>query len=494
MKDFIQYISEYKNTQPDSVFIKSGKHLYTYKDVSKIVNSLSLNIKNGRNKGRNIGLLLKDSPEFLFAFFSIIKNSDIAILLPSNSSPEIITSLLDKNKFDTIIYNEEYRNIIESNKSIKFDKVKKIIVGNPIDDEINFDDLYISTNSSSQNTYISIDIPAVLLYSSGVSGNPKGIIFDHQAIISNAISCWEIIGSKLKLSLLGYPNFSNYISLILVIGVALISGGTIIIPENKSPESLLKTIDEEKPEVFVGVSKILNQLVNNKNHKILNILKYALAVGNTLSLDFIEKWESTYSSPLLEGYGLTEGLIVSFNKPGLWKKDYSFGVGLSKYEMKVVDENEIEVESGQTGELFIKGPCLFSEYQNSQNPFLHECWFPTGDLVSRDVNGFYFYKGRKNNKINRYGFSICSQEIEKVILQHPKVKKVKVLKLIGEKFDNMKICIVPKDDIEINIEEIKSFARTNLPKFLQPDFVQLFDEFPEDELGKMNRNILIQKL
>ena len=489
MKDLIQYISEYKNTNPDLVFLKTSRGNLTYKDIFIQVNNLSNNLYQNKQKQRYIGLLIDDSPEFIISYLAIQRISDIAILFSPHTDTKILQQKIKSFKLSKIIYDEKYRAVVENSET----KAQKIVVSNPENEEICLDGLIKpSLDYKYKIPFINIDQPSIVLFTSGTNGNPKNILFSHRSIITNAIACQSITENKKYLNYMSFPDFSDFISQILTLCSAICSKGSITIPEDKTTGTILETIKQKNVNVFVSVPKNLHKIINHKKHTIINNLEYTLSLGSQLEEEFIDLWENKYCSSLLQGYGLAETLIVSFNKRNDETKPGTIGKPISICDMKIFNTSKIEMPTGRIGELHIKSKSNLISYFNSEkNKKCKDKWIPTGDLARKDHEGYFHYIDKKMNIIHRFGFTVFPEEIEKIMLKHPDIENIHVMKMLGEKDDNIKFCIVPTKNTKPNQAEIKEYARKNLPQFLQPEFIEFYKKFPENYLGKILRNKFI---
>lgn len=490
MKDLIQYISENKNTNPNRVFIKTRGEEFSYKDIWTRITNFSANLYQPQQKQRHIGILLDDSPEFLVAFLAILRTNDIAILFSPDMDRDILLQKIHSLNLSSIIYQDKYREIVNSAK-IKCDR---IVVGDQIDEnEQKFSQLLEPGDSQKYRIpFINLDFPSVVIFTSGTNGNPKNVLLSHKSIISNTLACQSIIQNKKNLNFMGYADFNNFISLILVVSLAICTSGCITIPEEKKSDKLLDIISQKKIDVLVSVPKNLKQLFESPNNNNINKLKFTLSLGNQLEEEFIDLWENKFSSTLLQGYGLAESLIVSFNRKHDDTKPATIGRPLPDCKMKVMNSMKIELPIGRIGELHVKSPSNMISYLNSdKNKIYKEQWLPTGDLMKEDHEGYFHFVDKKINIIHKFGFSIFPEDIENVMMKHPDIEKIHVMKLLGEKDDNIKFCIIPQRETELQPKEIQNYAREKLPQFLQPEFIEIYSEFPENYLGKIFRNKFI---
>ena len=489
MKDLIQYISENKNTNPNKVFIKTSDNNFTYKDIAFKMNNLSYNLYQPKQKQQYTGILLDDSPELILAFLATIKNSDIAILFSPNMDEELLIQKINSLNLSKLIFSDKYRNIITKTKI----KSQKIVVGDCLDGEIDFYSLLKSSNPTNfRIPFLNIENPSVVIFTSGTNGNPKNVLLSHKSIIDNTFACQSIIQNEKGLNFLGFADFNNFISLILVLSLAICTSGSITIIKEKTADNILTEIKEKKIDVFVSVPKNLQELIKHKKNVNINNLKYTLSLSCPLDEKFIDLWENKFSTTLLQGYGLAESLIVSFNSKSDDTKPATMGRALPNCNMKIMNSLQIELPTGRIGELYIKSKSNLISYLNSdKNKIYKNKWLPTGDLVKKDHEGYYHYIDKKINIIHKNGFSIFPEDIENVIKKHPLVSNIHVMKLLGEKDDNIKFCIVSQPESQLKQKEIKEFANKQLPQYLQPEFIEMYSKFPQNYLGKILRNKFI---
>ena len=488
MKDLIQYISENKNTNPNKVFIKTSSEEFTYKDIALKINNLSYNLYKPQYKQRHVGILIDDSMEFIVSFLAVQKNSDIAVLLSTQMDEDILIQKISSLNLSIIIYNDKFRSIIQKSGV----NATRIVVGDSMDDEQNFLNFLQQPQSLEYHIpFFNIEHPSTIIFTSGSMGNPKNILLSHKNIICNAIACQTIIQNQKNLNFISFPEFSNFISLVLVISLAISTNGAITIPDNKSEEEILRLIKEKQVDVLTSVPKNLLNLYSHKNNNNLSQTKYTLSIGESIDEEFVEMWTYKYNSTLMQGYGLAEALITSFNLKNDSFKPASMGKALPNIKMKIMNTMQTEMPVGNVGELHIKSPSkLISYYNSEKNKNFNNKWVPTGDLVKKDFDGYYHFIDKKLNIIHRNGFTIFPSEIEKIISKHPKINQIHVLKLLGEKDDNIKFCVVGKSE-ELLQKDIKEYAKEKLPQFLQPEFIEVYSEFPENYLGKILRNKFI---
>ena len=493
MKDLLQYISEYKNKIPDSIFLSSSYEDISYKDAHKKIDAFAAGLRRmGLTNSEPIAILGEEVPESILAYYGILKNKNKAVLLPFHLTRQTLNTLIKQNDVNTIVYTEKYRDIIldlEDTRRNFFSN--KIVIGKDRRADYRFReiiDYYKSVNYSSR---IDIDADAVVLFTSGTTGFPKGVVFSHNNIITNVNNVAEVIECNDNLDVVSSFPIYNYVSNILALNTTLVQGGTYVLLQDKGPEHLIKAIANKKANILFSNSYTYHDIFDQGDiGKSFRTLSHCLSIGGSLKENFINAWQENFNCEILEGYGLTEAPAVAFNKSNGESKLKSVGYPLQNSRIKIIDENGADVRDGEVGELVLQfNDLLPHPLKNGSSG--DQGWFRTGDLFQSDINDYLFFKGRKHDIITKYGYKISPGKVKQVIMQHDKVRDVFVLKLTGDENDQIKLCIVPERNEKLSKKEIFNYSRDNLPRFLYPDFVEFYKELPRNKTGKIKRSDLL---
>ena len=500
MKSLNQYVVHYAKTKPDSVFLKYHDLEITYREALELINSVSSYLtESGYSGEKSVGLLLPNIPEFVISYLSILQAGGRVVLLPIALPPAELATFINRAEVELLIYSEELHNKVAEVESILNGTVKKVVVGSKQNkDPENFRSL---TQNRSLNTNIfphNENDEAVIIFTSGTTAFPKGVVLSHDNIISNAEACSELISFDKERRLLAMLPFYYSMGHTVVMNTTLIIGGTLILSTKFSPENALFLIKKEKVSIFAGVPTMFKKIANlpGITESALSTLKVCICGGDCLPCSTIDFWTKRLNRVFLEGYGLTEASpVVSFNQNLTQSKAESIGLPLSCNQMRIVNELGAEVAVGEIGELQIRGRNVMLRYlEDTQNhPSANTDWFSTGDLMRQDEDDYYYYMGRESDQISKYGYTIHPKTIEDVILKHPKVKETVAIPLDSTNIHKIKICIVPEADKEISVEEMFEYARENLPKYLYPDIIQLYKHFPKNCTGKVLRRRLLSE-
>ena len=348
---------------------------------------------------------------------------------------------------------------------------------------------------------ISPDDIALLQYTGGTTGIPKGAILTHRNLVANTIQCrhWfskAEVGKETFLSVLPFFHiFGMTSSLNLPVHLA---SSMILLPRFK-PLDVLKAIERYRASIFIGVpamfSAINGELRHEKKYN-LSSMKFCVSGAAPLPHDMAVRFETLTDVKVIEGYGLTEASPVTHCNPIYGERKFgSIGLPLPDTECSIVDLiTGAELQTGEIGEIAIKGPQIMKGYWNNEKEtdmVLKNGWLFTGDIGRMDEDGFFYIVDRKKEMIISGGYNIYPREIEELLNKHPKVKESAVIgipyKSIG---DIPKAFIVLKDGESADEDKIINYCKANLTKYKVPKKVEFRKELPKSLIGKVLKKVL----
>jgi long-chain acyl-CoA synthetase len=342
------------------------------------------------------------------------------------------------------------------------------------------------------------DDPAVLLYTSGTTGKPKGVILTHGNFLAQADMVTQIMPMRPDdRIILVLPLFHVYgLSNGLVCGLHF--GSSLSLIPQYSPLKLLSNITDVKATVLIAVPSMymhMLQLARGRRTTIPKSLRLCVSGGAPLPLSTLNEFIETFQTKIAEGYGLTETTsAVSLNKLGEAFKAGSIGPVSPGVDMRIVDEEGQELANGQEGEIVIRGPMVTPGYWNNPEDTalsIQGGWLRTGDLGYRDGDGFFFITDRKKDIIIRSGFNISPREVEEVIMSHPAVEEAAVVAVPDKRErETVKACVVLKPGAVLTAQELLSFCQEGLAEFKMPRIVAFYDALPKSATGKVLRREL----
>jgi len=350
---------------------------------------------------------------------------------------------------------------------------------------------------------------AVILYTSGTTGKPKGAELSHFNLFQNA----HYTGHQLiplnsnDVALATLPLFHSFAQ--TVVQNALIAvGGTVVLLPRFDPTQALSLMQQNKVTFFAGVPTMYFALMHHPqaDDYDLSSLRFCVAGGSSMPVEVMNAFDSKYNVNILEGYGLSEtSPVASFNVMDRPKKIGSIGVPIDYVQFKLVDEkgqvildDSISEETGTTppGEICIKGVNVMKGYYQDEAAtrlvISPDGWFATGDIATRDKDGYYFIVDRKKDMLIRGGFNVYPREIEEVLYQHPAIAEAAVIGIPDDKYgQEVKAVVALKNDGATATEDdIIAFCKSKLAAFKYPRVVEIVDALPKGPTGKILKRAL----
>ncbi|OLB05293.1 MAG: long-chain fatty acid--CoA ligase [Nitrospirae bacterium] len=354
---------------------------------------------------------------------------------------------------------------------------------------------------------ISRDDVALLQYTGGTTGIPKGVVLTHRNLVCNTWQCrsWMTAlreGEEVFLGVL--PFFHVYgmsACLNLAVGVA---GSLALLPRFHVTE-VLEAITRERVTVFPGVPAMFSAINTHQNLERYDLRSVRLCISGAgpLHSSVQDRFEALTGARLVEGYGLTEaGPVTHVNLTGPDSRERrrrSIGLPLPDTDAKIMDieTGERELRIGEIGELAVRGPQVMPGYWKRDDETRHVLrndWLFTGDLARMDASGFFYIEDRKKDMIKSGGENVYPREVEEVLVRHPKIKEAVVAGIPqGLRGELIKAYVVLKDGEHATVADILDHCRHDLAKFKVPKKVEFRPELPKTLVGKVLRRVLVEE-
>ncbi|WP_079530467.1 long-chain-fatty-acid--CoA ligase [Halobacillus hunanensis] len=487
--------------------------------------------KLGLEKGDRVSVMLPNCPQSVIAYYAILmaggivvqtnplymereleyqlKDSDakmivcLDILYPKaanvkpNTSLEhiIVTGVKDylpfpKNKLYPFVQKRQHQVLVKPEQSSDTHLWKHIL-----------------DNSSGQVSPVEVDPVediALLQYTGGTTGSPKGVMLSHYNLVVNTqmAMTWMYKCEKGKEVVLAVLPFFHVYGMTSVMNLSVMMGSKMILVPKFEPGNVLKTIEKQRPSLFPGAPTIYIALLNHPDLKKYDLSSIEACISGSapLPVEVQEDFESVTGGRLVEGYGLTETSPVTHSN-FIWGNRISGSIGVPwpNTEAKIVSmEAGEEVPIGEIGEIVVKGPQVMKGYWNRKEDtdqvLNEEGWFRTGDMGRMDEDGYFFVVDRKKDMIIAGGYNIYPREVEETLYEHESVQEAVIIGVPDAyRGETVKAFIVRKKNHNVTEEELNEFCRKHMAAFKVPRIYEFRDELPKTAVGKILRRTLVDE-
>lgn len=493
----------------DSTCIIYENEQLTYRAVDGFSNRLAWYLHNqGIQKGDRVGILLPNSPKFVISFYGILKAGGVVMAINPTYRPAEIETQLTESGVKILIMPESAYTSIEPLLSIT-SLEKLILVSN---ESITSSEHVISWQEVMDrfperdllDISISAGDPAVFQYSGGTTGTPKCAVGLHRNLVANVhqFNQWLVNTEPGNETILVAIPIYHVYGMVLGMNLAVKMGARMVLISNpRDLDGLLTAIEKHKATIFPGVPS-LYAAINHFPPVLagdydLSSIKACISGSATLPITVKEVFESLTKGHLVEGYGLSEAPTATHCNPILGEnRAGSIGLPLPNVDCKVVDleTGTIEMPVNEPGELIVRGPQVMAGYHQKPEETqqtLRNGWLFTGDVVRMDGDGFFYIVDRKKDVIKVGGFQVWPNEIEAVLMQHPKVREAAVAG-VSDEFGNevAKAWVVLKEGETSTEDEIKGFLDLYLTRYKIPKLIVFREDLPRTMVGKVLRRVL----
>jgi len=496
-------LAEHGQLCPEKEALVYQNRRLSYQELNSMVNKLANGLRQmGILPGDRVMLALENCPEFVMAYYAIIKIGGIVVPVDPQYTMNEMSFIALSAQPAAFITN--YNLIPLINKLSSEIMFKKIVTGCQDSEEDvqifekileSSSDQYLPGKSAGRDDVIEI------LFTPGATGAFKGAMLTHHNLYSNASTFGQI--NKITASDRSLLIAPAYLSAgqTCIMNTTIVAGATLVIHDRwRGPEPLLETIQNEKITFYFGPPTMYALLVKYSLIDKFDLRSWRLAFtgGAPTPAETFKVFEEKFGFHLIEVYGLSETspIITTIPLDGM-QKICSIGVPIPAVEVKVVDYEDREVPTNQIGEIIVKGPNVMKGYYNHPEEtdwVMRNGWFHTGDLAYMDKEGYLFIVDRKKDIIIRGGINIRPREIEEVLYTHPAIFDAAVTgvpdPIMGEE---VMAFILLREDNQATPEEIQTFCSNKLARYKIPRHVRFVENLPKTTSGKLLKKEL-QKL
>ncbi len=355
-----------------------------------------------------------------------------------------------------------------------------------------FEQALFQTEAVSELVQREPDDTAVLLYTSGTTGTPKGAELTHANLLSNCVASRGLFSLAAGTVVLGALPLFHSFGQTCAMNTCVLAGGTLSLLPRFDPVKALEIIERDRVAVFEGVPSMYGAMLNvpDRERFDTSTLRVCASGGAAMPVELMRGFEQAFNCQILEGYGLSEtSPVASFNHPDRERKPGSIGTPIGGVEMRVVDDADRELPSGEVGEIVVRGENVMRGYWNRPEATAEAMrggWFHTGDLARVDGDGYFFIVDRKKDMIIRNGFNVYPREVEEVLYEHPAVREAAVIGIPHNEFgEEIAAAVSLKEGATATVDELIAFVRERVAAYKYPRVVWLVDDLPKGPTGKI---------
>lgn len=449
----------------------------------------------GIGAGDRVGMMVPNIPDFPRVYYAILALGAIVVPVHLLLVADEVEYVLRDSQATILIYSNAF------NQGIKGARQCGVTA-------IDLDELQ---QLSAKHRPIATSIPreamddAVILYTSGTTGTPKGAVLSNVNLVLNAwIAAKDLFQfTQEDVFLACLPLFHSFGQTVMM-NAAFCAGACLVLMPRFHGPTALNLLMSEGVTVFAGVPTMYIALIDAaKNDARRPRLRKAIAGGSSLLLATLAQFEELYGTPVYEGYGLSEtSPVASFNQEVFGRRPGTVGCAIWGVDVRVaradVDDRIDFVADGEMGEIIIRGHCVFKGYLNQPQATaaaIVDGWFRSGDIGTRDVDGFITIVDRKKDMVLRGGYNVYPREVEEILIRHHAVKQVAVIGLPHAVHGEEVVAIVVREPevTDIKPEELVNWSKQQLARYKYPRVVHFIDALPVGPTGKVLKRELVAR-
>ena len=490
---------------PDRTALVFGDMRLPYSMVESVANQVAnLLVSRGIGRGDKVAIACPNSPYFPFVYFGILKAG--ATVVPLNvllQSGEIAYHLADSDAKAFFCFEGTAELPLGKRGREAFEQTSGtehffVLPATPLATESELGETLWAALDGMPGEFPTVptapDDTAVILYTSGTTGRPKGAELSHQNMLLNAIVSDEMFARS--------ENGDTYLAVLplfhsfgqtVIMNAGFRRRGTLVLLPRFEAGAALDLMRREKVTIFAGVPTMywgMLTKIHADGEEVPTTLRVAVSGGAALPAEVLKDFQTTFGIGILEGYGLSEtSPVASFNQPGKPAKPGSIGTPIWGVEMKLIDAEWNTVEGEGPGEIAVKGHNVMKGYYNRPEAtaeVMRDGWFRTGDIATRDSDGYYYIVDRAKDMIIRGGFNVYPREVEETLMTHEAVSLAAVVGVPHDSLgEEIKAYVIREPGATITEEELISWCKSTMAAYKYPRIIEFRDSLPMTATGKI---------
>ncbi|HET8815246.1 MAG TPA: long-chain fatty acid--CoA ligase [Solirubrobacterales bacterium] len=472
---------------PGAVAVRLGPLELSYADLDdRSARLATLLREKGMQQGDRVGVMLPNVLEFPIAYYGVLRAGGVVVPMNVLLKRREIAFYLEDSGAKLLL---AWHGFGEEAREGALDAGTELIEIEPE----SLAELLGDREPASELAGTDEQDTAVILYTSGTTGKPKGAELTHfnlhrNAEIASQTTCEIEEGDIVLGSLPLFHSFGQTVSM----NASLRVGATLTLLPKFDPGAALEIMQRDSVTHFYGVPTMYGALLHHPERESYDTssLRTCITGGASMPVEVLRGFEQAFDCEVLEGYGLSEtSPVACSNHPGRPRKPGSIGTPLKEVEMKVVDEDDNEVPQGEVGEIVIRGHNVMKGYwqrPDATEETMRGGWFHSGDMARVDEDGYFFIVDRKKDLIIRGGYNVYPREVEEVLYEHPKIREAAVLGVPHDEWgEEIGAAVVLHEGEELAPEEVSAYVKERIAAYKYPRIVWFMDDLPKGPTGKI---------
>lgn len=489
-----QYLEDSARNHPDKSAIRYEGQEVTFQELNRICNRLANGLTDlGLSPEDRCVVMLPNSLESITVYYALAKIGAIVISVNFLYRMYELEHIVNDSKPKAFIGSEPY--LEEISKVFRKGAGPSIRLALGVSEESEFMGLEkVYSDQDEFSTYRADDDDALnILYTSGTTGVPKGVMLTHKNLARTAKILAEMRGkSDPRTVVIGVLPLYHIYGITSVMNVSMYLGLTLELFSHFEPEKVIQVAEGEEVTVLFAVPTMYNRLIQYayENPPKRSSLKFCISGGASLPVEFLHRFENIFKTKIYEGYGLTEAPVCVENPYGKLTKPGSIGLPIPEFSARIVDEKGSGVGQGEMGELTIKGPGVMKGYLNlpkETEETIKDGWLYTGDIARMDEDGYIYIVDRKKDLVIRGGYNVYPREIEEVLYQIPDILEAAVFGVPhGDLGEEVAAVVVLKEGAQIDTKGIQEYVKERVAPYKYPRMITIANELlPKSGSGKI---------
>ena len=481
-----QIVSESAGRTPEAVAIKLDELALNYQLLDQAAMRVAGMLERwGVEPGDRVALMVPNVPQFALLYYGILRAGAVVVAVNVLSSRREVEFFMRDSGAGLLFVFELFEQ--EGRGGAQDAGAGTILV-----DRERFTQALLGSEPSTEMVQRDADDTAVMLYTSGTTGTPKGAELTHHNLLGNCRVAREMFDMPPGTVLLGALPLFHAFGQTSALNACMLGGQTLTLLPRFDGSKALQIIERDRVTLFQGVPSMYGAMLNapDRDSYDASSLEFCVSGGSAMPVELLHEFERTFDCSIFEGYGLSEtSPVASFNHPDRPTKIGSIGTPIEGVEMKIFDEHDNELPVGEVGEIVIRGDNVMKGYWQRPEATAEAMkggWFHTGDLARVDDDGYFFIVDRKKDLIIRNGFNVYPREVEEILYAHPAVREAAVIAVpdpvVGEEVG---AAVALRDGETASTDELREFVKEQVAAYKYPRRMWIVDDLPKGATGKI---------